>query len=819
MLQFDHRRYLIGNIGEGLQRALLQRGSKLAKTEHVFVTGLTNWRSVGGVIGVFLTLADVIAVKRECMNRSRSKFKDVPDVLTLHGGKNLTHFMATNRRFVFRKGMPVEINEITEESDGKRKEGDFSPTWKDDNLMVLAMPISPEPSPRQGRKRSYDMLGEEVMTNSKEATEEDEDANNQIRKGVVSSMFNSDWRLDALKKIKLAEVKLPAAIFQRNSEGKIEEYDGPLPGGSEAVPDIDVLVRNPWPGAMIKTLPPTTPSTTSICYIFKFYPQRGKFNAEMAIKLGLKAGPQFKTLTSGQPVTTSNGTVVTPEMVIGKGRKSLGIAVVELPTRSYIDNLVSRKEWSSEEIMDSLEAIIWILGKGVLGDERLSNFMRKHAKLRHEISSPDLCPNCLALESPATAAINLNILDPDRFPIPAYDSDVPLETQKHTELYNRAQVGMTFELVPSFKVDTSQILDPLDTAEVIRNFPQDVLELANEARKTINDPAYIDKLNDLQKDLPGKDVEVITLGTGSALPSKLRNVSSTMIRVPGYGNYLFDCGENTLGQLKRVFGAELPQILRDLKVIWISHLHADHHLGVVAVIKAFHEEMTSYDPTSTKKLMVASDEPVLSFLSEYAEIEDYGYSRIDPLYINWTADQHAKFTPSQISTYGVSSIQACNVDHCHRSLAVVFTFPHGFKVAYSGDCRPSASFAQIGKGATLLIHEATFGDELAGSAVAKKHCTTSEALNVGLQMGARRILLTHFSQRYPKIPVLDEIGVSEAAVGEKTEEMVQVDGRGRKKDQIVIIGFDYMRCLVGDFAKVAAFMPALMKLYEGENEE
>lgn len=40
--------------------------------------------------------------------------------------------------------------------------------------------------------------------------------------------------------------------------------------------------------------------------------------------------------------------------------------------------------------------------------------------------------------------------------------------------------------------------------------------------------------------------------------------------------------------------------------------------------------------------------------------------------------------------------------------------------------------------------------------MAKKHCTTSEAVQSGASAGAYCTLLTHFSQRYPKIPVVDQ---------------------------------------------------------------
>lgn len=52
----------------------------------------------------------------------------------------------------------------------------------------------------------------------------------------------------------------------------------------------------------------------------------------------------------------------------------------------------------------------------------------------------------------------------------------------------------------------------------------------------------------------------------------------------------------------------------------------------------------------------------------------------------------------------------------------------------------------------MLIHEATMEDELSGEAVTKMHSTTSQAIQVGKDMDAKNIILTHFSQRYAKLP-------------------------------------------------------------------
>ena len=123
---------------------------------------------------------------------------------------------------------------------------------------------------------------------------------------------------------------------------------------------------------------------------------------------------------------------------------------------------------------------------------------------------------------------------------------------------------------------------------------------------------------------------------------------------------------------------------------------------------------------------------------------------------------------------GLADLEACQVPHCWNAQAVSFTFPTGFKFSYSGDCRPSQNFVKIGKGSTVLLHEATFDDELQGDAEAKKHSTTSEAIGVGLAMGARRVILTHFSQRYQKIPMMDKLGLKHIKL-ETAEENAESD--------------------------------------------
>ena len=127
------------------------------------------------------------------------------------------------------------------------------------------------------------------------------------------------------------------------------------------------------------------------------------------------------------------------------------------------------------------------------------------------------------------------------------------------------------------------------------------------------------------------------------------------MRVPGAGSILFDCGEGTLGQLSRLYGPEeLPAVLKDTKCIYISHLHADHHLGVAAVLKAWYHvkhdgksvstmglgatstdldvtaevayRSTAISPNPDNFISVIGLSKYNCLLKEYADVEDFGYS-------------------------------------------------------------------------------------------------------------------------------------------------------------------------------------------------
>ena len=58
----------------------------------------------------------------------------------------------------------------------------------------------------------------------------------------------------------------------------------------------------------------------------------------------------------------------------------------------------------------------------------------------------------------------------------------------------------------------------------------------------------------------------------------------------------------------------------------------------------------------------------------------------------------------------------------------------------------------LARNADLLIHEATFGDAFYRDAELKTHSTTSQAMEVAKRAQAKFTLLTHFSNRYVRVP-------------------------------------------------------------------
>lgn len=540
-------------------------------------------------------------------------------------------------------------------------------------------------------------------------------------------------------------------------------------------------------------------STQHMSYIFSTNPLPGKFLPDKAAALGIPKGPLYAQLKSGKTVTfTVSGTEHTVEssQVMAPGSPGVAVAVLWYPSRSIAEQLV-RSE-ALHKILNSedthLDIVIhvaprdlfvefgptyweeqgWHVQEGHLPEhvfvESGDGFSRGHG------GSP--------FRSAALGAKTRSLLCPEVYARP--------EPGRHLEplrLDVRFHVGcpmMEYTLVPrskrgfgtSYVVQTDEEQE-IEASQVVHS--TGALELATQIRNNVKSSSVVDT----------SEGELIFTGTGSALPCKHRNVSGIYLKQPDGRSMLLDVGEGTIGQLLRAHGSnKSPRtILENIKVVWLSHPHADHHLGLLTLL---HLRQAS------DQIVLIAPLPILRFLEEYAAAVDPSiadsYVWIDCRDLKQGS---IKYQEQIEKALGITSCHTVPVTHCSHAFAVILQGTAFGTVVYSGDCRPSSSLAAAAEGADLLIHEATFEDGMEAEAVLKRHSTVGEALTVAAQMKARCVVLTHFSQRYPKIPPTAK----------------------HEGDRPIVFAFDYMRLTPQSLQLAAQLTPAVRLLYPVDTAE
>ncbi|MGH2934887.1 MAG: ribonuclease Z [Gaiellaceae bacterium] len=272
------------------------------------------------------------------------------------------------------------------------------------------------------------------------------------------------------------------------------------------------------------------------------------------------------------------------------------------------------------------------------------------------------------------------------------------------------------------------------------------------------------------------DLDLVFLGTSASMPTARRAPAALLLRRGGE-RLLFDCAEGTQRQLQRsVVG--LPEI----EEIFLTHLHADHVLGLPGMLKTFalrgREEpgLTVYGPRGTRDLF-ARFKPFLGRLPyELTVVELAPGERLErgDYAIETFAVQHgasavgyALVERERPGCFDVAAADALGVPPGpERGMlqrgepvtladgrvvtpdAVLGPARPGRKLAITGDTAPAPSVVQAAHRADVLVHEATFGDDEGERAKETMHATASEAAQVAKLAEVRLLALTHISPRY-----------------------------------------------------------------------
>ncbi|HEY4413841.1 MAG TPA: ribonuclease Z [Gaiellaceae bacterium] len=272
------------------------------------------------------------------------------------------------------------------------------------------------------------------------------------------------------------------------------------------------------------------------------------------------------------------------------------------------------------------------------------------------------------------------------------------------------------------------------------------------------------------------ELDLVFLGTSASMPTARRAPAALLLRRGGE-RLLFDCAEGTQRQLQRS-SVGLPEI----EQIFLTHLHADHVLGLPGMLKTFalrgREEpgLTVHGPRGTRELF-GHLKPFLGRLpysltivelapgdvlerGEYrleAFAVDHGASAIG--YALVEADRPGRFDVAAADALGVPPGPERGILQAGDPVTlpdgavvtpdeVLGPARPGRKIAITGDTAPAPSVIQAAYHADVLVHEATFGEEDKERARETLHATATEAAQVAKLAEVKLLALTHVSPRY-----------------------------------------------------------------------
>lgn len=272
------------------------------------------------------------------------------------------------------------------------------------------------------------------------------------------------------------------------------------------------------------------------------------------------------------------------------------------------------------------------------------------------------------------------------------------------------------------------------------------------------------------------------LGTSSQVPTRYRNHNGYLLRWDEHG-FLFDPGEGTQRQM--IFAnVSVSAITR----ILITHFHGDHCLGLaglsqrISLDRVAHPVHVHYPATGQvfydrlRKASIFHDvadivphpisEPGVIYRDESLSISalalDHG---VDTWGFRIQEADGRRMLPERLADAGVRGPQIrqliadgqITIDGKTVELADVSVARPGQSAAFIMDTRMCDNAVELARSVDLLICESTFLSHDEDKARAHGHLTAAQAATIAREAGARKLVLTHFSQRYPSTKLfLDE---------------------------------------------------------------
>ena len=281
------------------------------------------------------------------------------------------------------------------------------------------------------------------------------------------------------------------------------------------------------------------------------------------------------------------------------------------------------------------------------------------------------------------------------------------------------------------------------------------------------------------------------LGTASALPTTERYPSAQVLDVRGR-LFMIDCGEGAQMQMRKA-GISFLKI----EHICISHIHGDHIFGIFGLLST----MAMLGRTAPLNIYApCSFRPILQFfLTNFGEgflyevnMTELKMTAPELIYENRRTELLAFPLNHRVEAFGFIIREKMPQHNVYKeaiakynlSIAEIGTLKRGEDVirkegdetvvipnseaayipyaprsyAYCSDTAPFPELADWVRGVTLLYHEATFPAEMSEMAAKTFHSTTLQAAQTALEAGVGRLLVGHYSSRFPSVDFfLDEL--------------------------------------------------------------
>ena len=306
-------------------------------------------------------------------------------------------------------------------------------------------------------------------------------------------------------------------------------------------------------------------------------------------------------------------------------------------------------------------------------------------------------------------------------------------------------------------------------------------------------------------------MDLVFLGTGGSVPTARRSTACLLVRAGG-DRLLFDCGEGSQRQMQRSTG------LVQVDDIYVTHLHADHYLGIPGLFKTYDlggrerglrvigppglidlfkslrrifgglayevelielgaGEAVSYDGYEVRSFAVEHQMTAYG----YALVEDERPGRFDP-----EAAQRLGVAPGPDFKRLQDGSAVKGSSGPVRPGDVMGSPRRGRKLVVAGDTAPCEMTALAAHDAQLLVHDASFADEEAERAGETGHSTASQAAQLAADAGVDMLALVHISSRYDVGAVLAEaVETFDRAIAPRDFDLVEIPFPERGRPRLI----------------------------------